>query len=220
MATIVITGANRGIGLALARQYSARGDVVVGVCRHASDELAACAHRVIDGIDVTLDEHRRRLRAALEGTRIDVLMNNAGLLVADDWQHVEQEALMQQFVTNAAAPLLVTLALQPLMVRGGKVGIISSRMGSMTDNASGGFYGYRMSKAAANASGVSLARDLQEFEIAVALLHPGYVRTRMTGGQGNVTAEEAAAGLMSRMDDLSLETSGRFWHANGSELPW
>ncbi len=93
-------------------------------------------------------------------------------------------------------------------------------MGSIADNGSGGSYGYRMSKAAVNAAGMSLARDLQGRQIAVALLHPGYVKTDMTGHSGHVTPEEAASMLLDRVDDLDMEHTGVFWHANGEELPW
>ena len=97
---------------------------------------------------------------------------------------------------------------------------MTSRMGSIEDNTSGGSYGYRMSKAAVNMAGASLAHDLRERSIAVALLHPGYVMTDMTGGKGLVSAAQSAAGLIQRMDELTLETSGGFWHAQGERLPW
>lgn len=93
-------------------------------------------------------------------------------------------------------------------------------MGSIADNGSGAYYGYRMSKAALNAAGMSLARDLREAGIAVAILHPGFVRTQMTEHTGNVEPAEAAKQLVARVDALTLETSGTFWHANGQTLPW
>jgi len=93
-------------------------------------------------------------------------------------------------------------------------------MGSIGDNGSGGYYGYRMSKAALNAAGMSLARDLAPSGIAVAILHPGFVRTQMTEGSGNIDPDEAAAQLVDRLEALSLETTGTFWHANGQVLPW
>ena len=93
-------------------------------------------------------------------------------------------------------------------------------MGSVADNTSGGSYGYRMSKAAVNIAGVSLARDLEADGIAVALLHPGWVRTEMTGNTGNASAGEAAAGLLARIEELNMQNTGRFWHANGEPLPW
>ena len=97
---------------------------------------------------------------------------------------------------------------------------MTSRMGSISDNTSGGYYGYRISKAALNVAGKSLAEDLRREGIAVALLHPGYVQTDMTGHGGDVTPAQAAAGLVRRVDELNLENSGSFWHANGQRLPW
>jgi NAD(P)-dependent dehydrogenase (short-subunit alcohol dehydrogenase family) len=114
----------------------------------------------------------------------------------------------------------VTQALLGNLQPGAKIGIVTSRMGSVGDNTSGSYYGYRMSKAAVNAAGKSLAMDLKERGIAVALLHPGYVRTEMVGGGGDVEPEQAAAGLIARLDELTLDTTGGFWHANGEALPW
>ncbi|HEY0715785.1 MAG TPA: SDR family oxidoreductase, partial [Polyangia bacterium] len=114
----------------------------------------------------------------------------------------------------------VARALRSLIPNGGKLVSITSRMGSMGDNGSGGYYGYRMSKAALNAATVSLARDLRVAGVAVAALHPGFVRTELTGQQGNMTADESARLLADRIDQLTLETSGSFWHASGEELPW
>jgi NAD(P)-dependent dehydrogenase (short-subunit alcohol dehydrogenase family) len=114
----------------------------------------------------------------------------------------------------------VTHALLPQLGPGAKVGILTSRMGSIGDNTSGSRYGYRMSKVAVNMAGVSLAHDLRDRGIAIALLHPGYVRTDMTRHNGLIDPPEAAAGLISRMDDLSMGSSGVFWHQNGEVLPW
>jgi NAD(P)-dependent dehydrogenase (short-subunit alcohol dehydrogenase family) len=114
----------------------------------------------------------------------------------------------------------VVAALHRLIRRGGKVALITSRRGSIADNGSGGYYGYRMSKAALNAAGMSLARDLAASGIAVAILHPGFVRTDMTGKTGNVDPADAAKQLVERLDGLTAETTGTFWHANGQSLPW
>ncbi len=114
----------------------------------------------------------------------------------------------------------MTTTLLDNLGEGSKVAIITSRMGSIGDNTSGSRYGYRMSKAAVNIAGVSLAHDLREREIAVAILHPGFVRTGMTNHSGNIDPPEAARGLLARIDELTLETSGGFWHANGERLPW
>jgi NAD(P)-dependent dehydrogenase (short-subunit alcohol dehydrogenase family) len=106
------------------------------------------------------------------------------------------------------------------MPSGSKIAVITSRMGSIGDNTSGGSYGYRMSKAAANMAGVSLARDLRSKGISVAMIHPGFVKTDMTGQGGKVAPADAARGVIARIDALGLETSGGFWHASGERLPW
>ncbi len=223
MANCLVTGANRGIGLQVCRQLAERGDSVIAVCRHPSDELKALGVRIEEGIDVSKPDDVRRLAASLEGTSIDWLLNNAGVLHSDSLDAIGKDALegiYDQFRVNAVGPLLVTRALLDNLAKGARVGIVTSRMGSIEDNDSGGYYGYRMSKAAVNAAGKSLAMDLKGREIAVALLHPGFVRTDMTGQQGDVEPGEAAAGLIARMDELTLETSGGFWHAKGQRLPW
>jgi NAD(P)-dependent dehydrogenase (short-subunit alcohol dehydrogenase family) len=217
---ILVTGANRGIGLEFSRQYAARGDEVIGVCRQSSPELAATGAKVIAGIDVTSDQDRAQLRQALAAERIDVLINNAGLLETVELDNMDVGAIRRQLEVNAIAPLLVTHELLGNLVDGSKVAILTSRMGSVGDNDSGGYYGYRMSKAAANMAGKSLAVDLKGRGVAVALLHPGYVRTGMTGGMGHIDADEAARGLIRVMDGVSLANTGQFWHMNGTLLPW
>jgi NAD(P)-dependent dehydrogenase (short-subunit alcohol dehydrogenase family) len=218
--TVVITGANRGIGLALCRQLSARGDSVIGACRTRSVELESLDVRIEDGLDVTSDESVAQLVRRLEGTTIDWLINNAGILTRESLDSMDFDAMRIQFEVNALGPLRVTTALLPQMGPGSKVGIITSRMGSIGDNSSGSRYGYRMSKVAVNMAGVSLSHDLRERGICVALLHPGYVRTDMTRRNGLIDPPEAAAGLIARMDDLSMANTGAFWHQNGEILPW
>ena len=219
MATILITGANRGIGLEMASQHEARGDEVIAVCRRSSPELDAMAVEVIDGVDVTSDESVSKLAASLNGRRIDRLVNNAGILARDGLDDLDFGVIERQFQVNSMGPLRVTAALRPMLSEGSKVFILTSRMGSIEDNTSGGYYGYRMSKAAVNIVGKSLSVDLKGAGIAVFLLHPGYVATDMTGGQG-IPAAQAAAGLIERMDSLGLEQTGTFWHQEGYALPW
>ena len=149
-----------------------------------------------------------------------MLINNAGILTEEKLDNLEWGRIRHQFEVNALGPLRVTSALIARMAKAAKVGIVSSRMGSLQDNSSGGMYGYRISKAAVNMVGVNLARDLKPRGIAVFLLHPGYVRTDLTQGQGYTDPEEAARGLIERMDTLTLADSGTFWHANGQPLPW
>jgi len=219
MANIVITGANRGIGLELARQYVARGDDVIAVCRQGSKELKALGVEVIEGVDVTSDESVTDLASALRGRHIDRLVNNAGVLERDSLEALDFGAIERQFRVNAMAPLRVTAALRHKLTPGGKVFIITSRMGSIDDNTSGGYYGYRMSKAAVNMAAKSLSIDLTDEGIGVFLLHPGMVSTDMTGHHG-IDVAQAARGLIERMDALDIGQSGSFWHQEGYELPW
>jgi NAD(P)-dependent dehydrogenase (short-subunit alcohol dehydrogenase family) len=219
MALAIITGANRGIGLELCRQLKARGDDVIAICRKSSKELDSLGVRVEAGVDVADASAVAELRQRLDGVKIDLLVNNAGILKAGSFDEPDFDAIERQLQVNAIAPLRVTHTLAPLLKNIAKVVIITSRMGSMGDNGSGGYYGYRMSKAAVNAAGVSLAHDLKGRGIAVALLHPGMVNTEMT--HHGIPPEESVRGLLQRIDALTLETTGRFTHAvTCEELPW
>ncbi|WP_028671794.1 SDR family oxidoreductase [Saccharospirillum impatiens] len=220
MKQALITGANRGIGLELARHYAGNGWQVIGVCRQSSPELESVAKQVVQGIDVTEEKSIETLVSAIAGESIELLINNAGLLQDDQLGNIDFDSIRSQMEINAYAPLRVTEALLPNMVAGGKIALITSRMGSIADNDSGGRYGYRASKAALNAFGKSLSVDLKPKGIAVALLHPGYVKTRMVNFGGMITPEEAATGLAARIDGLTLENTGSFWHSNGDSLPW
>jgi NAD(P)-dependent dehydrogenase (short-subunit alcohol dehydrogenase family) len=218
--TVLITGANRGIGLALTELYLQQNYQVIAVCRQAGDDLRNTTATVIDNIDVSQADDIASLAQQLTGTTIDILINNAGIFRNDTLHEMNFADLEEQFAVNAIAPLRVTKALLGNLTPGSKVGLITSRMGSIDDNDSGGYYGYRMSKAALNAAGKSLANDLQGQGIAVAILHPGMVATRMIGFNGDVSPAQAAAGLAARIDELTQKNSGTFWHANGDVLPW
>jgi len=220
MGVSVVTGANRGIGLELARQLKARQASVVAVCRKSSPELDTLGVRVESGIDVTEPAAWAKLTQRLARDDIDLLVQNAGVLLADSLQDIDLDKVRAQFELNAIAPLFLTRALASRLHTGAKVALITSRMGSIGDNGSGGYYGYRMSKAALNAAGVSLAHDLKPRGVAVVILHPGSVRTEMTRGHGMIEPKEAVRGLLQRIDELRLETTGRFLHQNGEVLPW
>ena len=220
MPTVVITGANRGIGLELARQFKKRGDDVVAACRESSDELAKLDVEVIEGVDVTDDGSVSELVKALGDRTVDVLVNCAGILSDESLSDLDFDRMRRQFEVNSLGPLRVTAALRGNFGEGSKVAIITSRMGSIEDNTSGGRYGYRMSKTAVNMVGRSLAQDLREAGVAVVILHPGFVRTEMTGHQGLIDPPESAAGLIARIDEVTLETTGTFWHTNGEVIPW
>jgi NAD(P)-dependent dehydrogenase (short-subunit alcohol dehydrogenase family) len=219
MATVLITGCNRGIGLELCRQLHERGDDVIGACRTASDELRSIGIRIIDGVDVGEDAGVSRLAEALGNEAIDVLVNNAGILRSDSLETVDFDDMLEQYRINTIGPLRVTRALLGNLHSGSKVGIVTSRVGSIEDNGSGNNYGYRCSKTAANMVGVNLHHDLSPKGIAVLLLHPGLVATDMTGGTG-VSPTVSASGLIARLDELNLASSGEFRHAEGYTLPW
>jgi NAD(P)-dependent dehydrogenase (short-subunit alcohol dehydrogenase family) len=219
MPTILVTGCNRGIGYQLCKQLQQRGDEVIGICRTESDDIRELGIRLVSGIDVGNDASIPLLREALGDQKIDVLVNNAGILRSDKLGELDYEAMTEQFQVNTLGPLRVTEALLENLGEGSKVAIVTSRVGSIADNTSGGYYGYRASKTAVNQIGKNLTLDLQSKGISVALLHPGLVATEMTGGQG-VTPADSAAGLIARIDELNADNSGGFWHAEGYELPW
>jgi NAD(P)-dependent dehydrogenase (short-subunit alcohol dehydrogenase family) len=219
VATVLVTGANRGIGLQLCKQLAERGDAVIAVCREASDELSELDVRLIDGIDVSSGTAVETLRQELDGQPIDVLINNAGILRRDTFGDIDYDIMTEQYRVNTLGPLRVTEALADNLHEGSKVAIVSSRVGSIEDNGSGGNYGYRASKAAVNMIGTNLKHELLPRGIAVALLHPGLVATDMTGGSG-IAPADSARGLIERVDELTLENTGGFWHAEGYTLPW
>ncbi|WP_462156753.1 SDR family oxidoreductase [Pseudoalteromonas sp. GB56] len=216
---VVITGANRGIGLELAKHYLDQGYQVTAVVRNSSEELNSLNVNLVAGIDVSNPTDVQRLVEELTAP-IDLLINNAGVFHNETLTHMDFAAIEQQFAINALAPIRVTHALQHQLNPHAKVAMITSRMGSIADNGSGGYIGYRMSKAALNAASVSLAHELKGKHIAVGLFHPGFVQTRMVGFAGDVTPAEAAQGISQRISELTLENTGGFWHANGEKLPW
>lgn len=219
MSTVLVTGCNRGIGLELCRQYAARGETVFGACREGNDLLENIEMQVIDGVDVSSDLGVDKMRQELRDVALDILINNAGILRGDTIDSVNFADMEDQYRVNTIGPLRVVRALRDNLQTGSKVGIVTSRVGSIEDNGSGNNYGYRCSKAAANMVGKNLQHDLAPQGVAVALLHPGLVATDMTGGRG-VSAADSARGVIARMDELSMESSGHFWHAEGYELPW
>ncbi len=219
MARILVTGCNRGIGLQLCKQLAARGDEVIGVCRTPSADLEDLGIRIIPGIDVSRGDAMPRLSAAIGGEQLDVIINNAGILRPDALGELDYEQMVEQFKVNTLGPLRVTEALLDNLAEGSKVAIVTSRVGSIADNSSGNYYGYRASKTAVNMIGTNLMHDLKPRGIAVALLHPGLVATEMTGGQG-IAPADSARGLIDRIDGLNMANTGSFWHAEGYELPW
>ncbi len=218
MSRVLIVGSNRGIGFTMAQQYAARGDEVVAACRRTSPELTALGVEVIEGVDIREDSGVAKLVGALDGRSLDIAVVVAGVMIHDELDNLNFDGMREQFEVNTLGPLRVAAALGPVLKEGSKLGLMSSRMGSLADNTSGGMYGYRISKAAVNMAGRSLAEDLRCKGVAVLLLHPGYVRTEMTGNQGLIDTDESAAGLLKIVDRYGIAETGSFWHTSGERL--
>lgn len=211
---VVVTGSNRGIGLELCRQCQRNGWKVTALCRASSAQLDDLGVDVVTGVDVA------RPAALPELAPIDWLILNAGIWRTESLGDMNFDTIIEQLEVNALGPLRIFDALSHLLASGSKIGLMTSQMGSIADNTSGGRYGYRMSKAALNAAGVSLAYDLRSRGVAVALLHPGYVATDMTDHHGTTSAEDSVRGLLQVMHNLNLDNSGGFWNFRGQMLPW
>ena len=228
MALWVITGADRGIGAAMSVQVGARGDVVVAACLDdASAVRGKTGVEAVTGVDVATTVGVQALVRQVGERTVDVIVNNAGLVIERKLGDFDYDAFQREFAVNTLGPLRVIEALLPRMGAGGKVGIVTSRVGSLQENGSGGLYGYRISKAAANMAGINLSHELKPRGISVICLHPGSVRTKMTAGLTDqatvgqlVEPEVAAKGLIARVDELNINTTGTFRHANGQALPW
>lgn len=218
MANILINGTNRGIGLALVKKFISEGHDVYAVCRATSDELKATKATVIEGVDVTDEQSIEPLLEKIP--HIDILINNAGILSSDNLDNLNFDSITEQFIVNTLGPLKFVTALLPKLTKGSKIGIVSSKMGSISDNTSGGYYGYRISKCGVNIMAKSLSEDLKEQGIAVLILHPGFVRTDMTGMQGLIDTPESAEGLYKIMTEKSIKETGTFWHTNGENINW
>ena len=221
LSTYLITGANRGIGLELVRQLKNRGEDVIATCRSTSAELNSLSVRVETGIDITSGDSVIQLREKLNDTKIDVLIQNAGIAEFNSLSNLDPQSIIDQFKVNALSPLCFVQTMITNLSKFAKIALISSRMGSIEDNSSGGSYGYRMSKVALCMAGKSLSLDLKSKDISVAILHPGLVSTRMTGFTRNgIKPQESVKGLLQRIDELTLDNTGTFWHSNGDILPW
>lgn len=217
---VVITGSNRGIGLAMCIHFKAQGDNVFALCRQSSRALTELGVNVIEGIDVATDVGIAKMVTALSAVDIDVLVCNAGILRDESLSKLNVDTIREQFEINALAPLRIVASLQAQLNEGAKVALITSRMGSISDNSSGGRYGYRMSKAALNAAAMSLSHDLANNKVAVGIYPPGYVQTEMVNYGGDISASDSAKKLVALINQLTLAQSGVFKHSNGSILPW
>jgi len=220
MQHIVITGGNKGIGLALVQQQLAKGNQVTVLCRNTSAELAKSGATVHSGVELSDLAQIQQLASTFPKKSIDLLINNAGIFSNETLDDFDLARIQQQFQVDALAPLALSQALLPALKDGAKIAMITSRMGSISDNGSGAYYGYRMAKAALNAGSVSLARDVAARNIHVGIYHPGFVQTQMVGFAGDISPAEAASRIIQRISELDASRSGKFYHSNGSELPW
>ncbi len=223
---IVISGGSRGIGLEFAKQYVEKNHQVSILCRKTNSNLLNLKQKssekvsIFENFDVRETASWQDCLSFFASNPIDILINNAAIMIVQDLGDLTRDAILEQFMVNALAPLMLSNALLPFMNKPSRIAMITSRMGSIEDNTSGGSYGYRMSKSALNSASKSLAIDLKSQEIAVGIFHPGYVKTDMTGGSGHLTTQESVAGLIPCIDGLNLQNSGSFWHQDGSNLPW
>ncbi len=224
MRHVMIIGADRGIGAALVREYKGQGHDVTAVCFQDGDHWYKEGVRVIPDVDVTKDAAVRSLAEQMEEMPIDELVHVSGVGAFEKWGEIDFDVMMDHYNLNALGPLRVSHALADNFSPGGKIGIVTSRMGSIGDNQSGRMYSYRMSKAAANMLGVTLYHQFRPRDVAVMLLHPGTVATEMTKGAKDwdtfTTPEESAAGLYKQMQALGPETPPEFRHQDGTLLPW
>ena len=219
MANILVVGASKGIGLEICRQYCERGDKVFATTRNISKATEQTGASVISNIEVTDMRSIEQLSQHLAGVNIDILVHCAGILTRETFNDLDFERIRNQFEVNTLGPLRVVHTLSNCLNAGSRIGILSSRVGSVEDNQSGGNYGYRMSKAAVNMVGKNLSHDLADQNICVLLLHPGLVATEMTNGNG-ISPSIAATGLINRLDSADMSITGTFWHAEGYPLPW
>jgi NAD(P)-dependent dehydrogenase (short-subunit alcohol dehydrogenase family) len=229
MPTVLITGANRGLGLEFCRQYADKGWDVIACCRNPAQagELRAlgqrCGSMQIEALDVAQFDQIDSFAKKLSDTGIDVLINNAGVYGGHQgFGQLDYEAWLNTLVINTQAPMKMAEAFLPQIKRGGKKLIvsISSLMGSISDNGSGGSVFYRSSKAALNAAMKSLSIDLRDQGIGVLIFHPGWVRTDMGGANGLIDSKTSVGGMCAVIDSFTLAQSGVFIKYDGKPMPW
>lgn len=223
MPTILVTGANRGLGLEYARQYAADGWRVLAACRDpdSATELKTLQVEPV-ALDVADPASIKAAAARLDGIKLDVLLHNAGVL--EGWAKSLTETTRDEFErvlrVNLLGPFDLTRAVLPSLRDGSKIAIMSSSMGSMSQIGGGKFYAYRASKAAVNMLGTCLAHELGDRGVAVVLLHPGWVHTEMGGKEAPLDPATSVRGLRQRIEETSLSNSGRFVAYDGAEISW
>ncbi len=227
MTTILITGANRGLGLGMARHAADRGYTVIGAARDPAkaDELKAVASRV-ERLDTSSRQSVDALAKTLGDTPIDILVNNAGIFLheCDDINELDFDAFERLLRTNTLGPLMLTKALIPHVARSDRKLIVSltSNLGSITDASKGemGYLGYRTSKAALNMANATMAHQLKGKGITSVVIHPGWVQTDMGGQAAPLTPDESTNSIITTIEKLSPSDTGRFIDYKGDAMPW
>ncbi|MGI9219704.1 MAG: SDR family oxidoreductase [Woeseiaceae bacterium] len=222
--TVLITGANRGIGLELARQYADQGWTVIGTARRpaAADDLNALDVRVVQ-LDVTDPASVDNMADTLTGVAIDVLINNAGILpVMRGIDDIDIATYTQILDVNTIGPVRVTQALMPNLRAGDmkKIMNTTSGLGSISGNRSGGYFGYRESKAALNMFTLTLARELAPDGFTCIVVNPGWVRTDMGGPTAPTSVQQSASGIRSVISKITTADNGTFWNFEGGNEAW
>ncbi len=227
--TALVTGANRGIGLGLTEQLLAKGYTVIATARNpdGARELWEAERDFgkrceIHELDVTSDADLDKLVKALNGRPIDLLINNAGVMPEKPgrFTDVSADAMLKGFTVNVLGPMRVLQKLLPNLKASGKavVGTVTSKMGSIADNSSGGYYAYRVSKAAVNMMNKSFAIDHPD--VVSVVLHPGWVKTAMGGANAPLSVEDSVKGMLEVLGSAKAEHSGKFFDYSGKEIPW
>jgi len=220
---IAVIGSNRGIGLELVSQLAKDGsnNSIDAFCRTTSSELTSLnTENIFEDFDTTDTQKMLSVLKEIDEESYDQIFVVSGVLQSDSLSNWNDQTIINQFSVNSLGALNCARLFSPKLKIGGTIGVLSSRMGSISDNSSGGMYGYRMSKAALNAGLKSLSIDLKKDRKAVLILHPGYVKTDMTGHNGELETSESVPGLIKLMNEKSLTETGSFWHTNGKNLSW
>ena len=230
MATVLITGTNRGIGLEFVQQYLNRGDQVLATCRdpQSAGELTALAanndNLTLFPLEVSDEESMRAFAQSIKDMAVDIFINNAGVYGPRDasFGNVDSAEWEKVMRINSIAPLLLTQHIIGSLRQGTekKLVYITSKMGSIDDNSGGGSYIYRSSKTALNSAVRSLSVDLASEGFSVAVLHPGWVRTDMGGPNGLIDTNTSVSGMVSVIDGLDQSSSGQFFNYDGSTIAW
>ena len=228
MKTVFITGANRGLGLEFVKEYAENDYQIIATCRDpkSSKELNALAKSSpqinLNKLDVGITKNIQDLANQLEDISIDILINNAGIYRSGIFNAVNKDSWIESFVTNTIGPYEVIEHFLPNVLRGHekKVVSITSKMGSIDDNTSGGSYIYRTSKTALNSMMKSLTHDLKSHNISTMTLHPGWVRTDMGGPGGWIDVKESVSGMIEQIENLSLQNTGQYIDYAGKVIKW